>query len=135
MTFGKATPKGEGMRVEEYGPPLTDKELLKQAQEYIKSLRKNVENLEGDAMRYRRLRQLEVVIMAEDGAKYLKKGELDNYLDELPMHNKPVTRFEIIKEITPALNKLFGEEYDKYEAERLEELEKIASEGAFNDKT
>lgn len=134
MTFGKATPKGEGMRVEEYGPPLTDKQLLEQAQQYIKSLRKNIDNLEGDAMRYRRLRQLEVVIMAEDGAKYLKGYDLDEYIDELPMHNKPVTRFEIIKEITPALNKLFGEEYDKYESERLEELEKIASEGAFNDK-
>ena len=81
MTFGKATPKGEGMRVEEYGPPLTDKELLRQAQEYIKSLRKTVDNLEGDAMRYRRLRQLEVVIMAEDGAKYLQNGDLDAYID------------------------------------------------------
>lgn len=121
MTFGKAVAKGEGARVEEYGPPLTDKELLKQAQEYIKSLRKNVENLEGDAMRYRRLRQLEVVIMAEDGAKYLKKGELDVYIDELPARNT-LTRFEILKEMTPALNKLFGDEYDKYEAERMEAL-------------
>jgi len=105
-------------------------EKLREAQEYIKRLTKQVSNLEGDAMRYRRLRQLEVVIMAEDGAKYLKKGELDVYIDELPMHNKPITRFEIIKEMTPALNKLFGEEYDKYEAERLKELGKIASEEA-----
>ncbi len=81
MTFGKATPKGEGARVEAYSPPLTDKELLMQAQQYIKSLRKTIDTLEGDAMRYRRLRQLEVLIMGEDGAKYLKGSDLDEYID------------------------------------------------------
>lgn len=120
MTFGKAVAKGEGQIVSEYRE-LSDKEKLHEAQEYIKSLRKQIEATEGDAMRYRRLRQLEVVIMAEDGAKYLKRGELDVYIDELPYKGQ-LNRFEILKEMTPALNKLFGEEYDKYEAKRLEAI-------------
>ena len=135
MTFGKAVPKGEGARVEEYSPPLTDKELLKQAQEYIKSMRKQINNLEGDAMRYRRLRQLEVVIMAEDGAKYLRKGELDVYIDELPARNT-FTRSELLKELTPALNKVFGEEYEKYAAEHADKLaEHFDREAVLNVKT
>ena len=120
MTFGKAVAKGEGQIVDEYRE-LSVQEKLHEAQEYIKRLKKNVDEFQGNAMRYRRLRQLEVVIMAEDGAKYLKGSDLDDYIDELPARN-PLTRFEILKEMTPALNKLFGEEYDKYEAERLEAI-------------
>ena len=99
-----------------------EKEKLREAQEYIKRLNKNNENLQGDAMRYRRLRQLEVVIMAEDGAKYLKGADLDDYIDELPTKNKLFTRAELIKELTPALNEMFGAEYAKYQDEHKEFL-------------
>ena len=84
MSFGNATPKGEGQPVDEYRE-LSDKEKLGEAQMYIKSLKKKIDNIEGDAMLYRRLRQLEVIIMAEDGAKYLQGQALDNYLETFPM--------------------------------------------------
>jgi predicted metal-dependent hydrolase len=84
MTFGKATPKVEGGIVDEYRE-LSDKEKLYEAQQYMKELKRRIDALEGDAMLYRRLRQLEVVIMAEDGAKYLKGKQLDDYLETFPM--------------------------------------------------
>lgn len=121
MTFGKATPKGEGQIVSEYRE-LSDKAKLHEAQEYIKSLRKQVSNLEDDAMRYRRLRQLEVVIMAEDGAKYLKGYDLDEYIDDLPTKNKLFTRADLLKELTPALNAAFGQEYQRYQDEHGAEI-------------
>jgi lipoate-protein ligase A len=127
--------KGEGQIVDEY-KELSDKAKLHEAQTYIKSLRSQVSNLEDDAMRYRRMRMLEVVIMAEDGAKYLKGHDLDEYLDSLPTRKGPITRADLLKELTPALNNIFGEEYAKYEAEHGEEFEKLASkEAVFNDKT
>jgi hypothetical protein len=76
--------KGEGQIVSEYRE-LSDKEKLHEAQKYMKELKRRIDALEGDAMLYRRLRQLEVVIMAEDGAKYLKGQALDNYLETFPM--------------------------------------------------
>lgn len=121
MTFGKAVPKGEGQIVSEYRE-ISDKAKLHEAQEYIKSLRKQVSNLEDDAMRYRRLRQLEVVIMAEDGAKYLKGYDLDEYIDELPTKNKLFTRADLLKELTPALNAAFGQEYQRYQDEHGAEI-------------
>jgi hypothetical protein len=114
MTYRQTPVKGEGQIVSEYRE-MSDKEKLHEAQQYMKSLRKQVSDLEDDSMRYRRLRQLEVVIMAEDGAKYLKGSELDEYLDNLPA--KRFTRAELLKELTPALNNIFGAEYAKYEAE------------------
>lgn len=123
MTFGDAKPKGEGRIVDEYRE-LSDKEKLSQAREYIKSLKKQVDATAEDSLRYRRLRQLEVVIMAEDGAKYLKGEELDDYLDNLPMLSG-LRRADILKELLPGLNQMFGMEYSKYEKEHKE---------AFNDK-
>ena len=134
MTYRKAPIKGEGQIVDEYRE-LSEKEKLREAQEYIKRLKKTVDSLEDDAMRYRRMRQLEVIIMAEDGAKYLKGKELDDYIDTMPMKNRAFTRAELLKELTPALNNIFGEEYAKYEAEHGAEiaahLEKME---ALNDK-
>jgi hypothetical protein len=98
-----------------------EKEKLREAQEYIKRLKKTVDSLEGDAMLYRRLRQLEVIIMAEDGAKYLKGKELDDYIDCLP-HRGPISRADLLKELTPVLNEMFGAEYAKYQAEHKEFL-------------
>lgn len=133
MSFGKAPIKGEGQIVSEYRE-LSDKEKLREAQEYIKRLKKTVDSLEGDAMLYRRLRQLEVIIMAEDGAKYLKGKELDDYIDCLP-HRGPISRADLLKELTPALNEMFGAEYERYQAEHGAEiaahLEKME---ALNDK-
>jgi len=119
MTYRQTPIKGEGQIVSEY-KELSDKEKLHEAQEYIKSLKKQVDATAEDSMRYRRMRQLEVVIMAEDGAKYLKGAELDEYLDNLPA--KRFSRAELLKELTPALNNIFGEEYAKYEAEHKEFL-------------
>lgn len=130
MTFGKATPKVEGGIVDEYRE-LSDKEKLHEARQHMKDLKKRVDALQGDAMLYRRLRQLEVIIMAEDGAKYLKGKELDDYIDCLP-HRGPISRADVLKELVPALNNLFGVEYEKYSEEHAEEFEKLASEEAFN---
>lgn len=118
MTFGKAVAKGEGQIVGEYRE-LTLQENFNNAVERIKRQQKTIDNLEGDAMRYRRLRQLEVIIMAEDGAKYLKGKDLDHYIDDLPMREKSF-RAQMINELVPALNKLFGDEYAKYSAEHKE---------------
>jgi len=113
---------------------MDEKQKLREAQEYIKSLKKQIDATAEDSLRYRRMRQLEVVIMAEDGAKYLKGKELDDYIDCLP-HRGPVSRAEVLKELLPALNNLFGVEYAKYQdahgAEIAAHLEKME---AFNDK-
>ena len=97
-----------------------EKEKLREAQDYVKRLRKQLNDTEGDAMRYRRMRQLEVVIMAEDGAKYLKGAELDEYLDNLPA--KRFSRAELLKELTPGLNAVVSEEYAKYQDEHAEHI-------------
>ena len=44
--------------------------------------RENAKSLELDHERYNTLRELDVMIMGKDGAKYLKRAELDKYLDE-----------------------------------------------------
>jgi hypothetical protein len=115
MSFGKAPIKGEGQIVSEY-KELSDKEKLREAQEYIKRLKKTVDSLEDDAMRYRRMRQLEIVIMAEDGAKYLKGKELDDYIDTLPARG-PISRAEFMKDSLAELTKVFDEEYTRYKKE------------------
>jgi hypothetical protein len=115
MIFGKAVAKGEGQIVSEYRE-LSDKEKLSQALEHNTRLRKRVGDLEEDSLRYRRMRQLEVVIMAEDGAKYLKGKELDEYIDSLPYARQggPLRSAQFIKEATPLLNEVFAKEYAKY---------------------
>jgi len=120
MSFGKAVAKGEGQIVDEYRE-LSDKEKLHQAQQYIKRLRNQIDGIKGEAMLYRRLRQLEVIIMAEDGAKYLKGVDLDRYIDDLP-HIGGFTRTELLKELVPVLNSLFGEEYERYQTEHGVEI-------------
>lgn len=137
MTYRRTPIKGEGQIVDEYRE-LSDKEKLHEAQQYIKEQRKQIENLQEDAMRYRRLRQLEVIIiiMAEDGAKYLKRGELDKYIDELPSQNKMFSRAQMLKELTPALNNLFGAEYERYQAEHGAMIDAhLDAMEALNDKT
>ena len=99
---------------------LTLKEKLLQANEHAKILKKKIDNLQDDAMRYRRLRQLEVVIMAEDGAKYLKGKDLDGYIDDLPA--RTLTSAQFTKVAKTALNQVFAEEYDRYKAEVMENV-------------
>lgn len=112
--------KGEGQIVSEYRE-LSDKEKLHEAQQYIKSLKKQIDATAEDSMRYRRMRQLEVVIMAEDGAKYLKGKDLDDYIDSVP-HMGGITRAQIMKEMLPGLNKVFSEEYKKYIDDHAEHI-------------
>ena len=121
MTYRQTPIKGEGQIVDEYRQ-LSDKEKLSQALEHNTRLRKRVGDLEEDAMRYRRLRQLEVVIMAKEGVEYLKEHDLDEYIDNLPMRKGPITRADLLKELTPALNKAFGEEYQRYQDEHGAEI-------------
>lgn len=133
MSFGKAPIKGEGMSVD-YGREMTDKEKLREAQQYIKELNKQINNTQEDAMRYRRIRQLEVVIMAEEGAKYLKGKELDDYLDTFPA--RTLSRAEVLKELLPGLNTLFGAEYAKYQEEHAAHIDaQISAEAFLNEKT
>ena len=109
--------KGEGMAVE-YDREMTTEEKLREAQDYVKRLRKQLNDTEGDAMRYRRIRQLEVVIMAEDGAKYLKGKELDDYIDCLP-HRGPITSAQFTEAARAVLVEAFDSEYAKTHADKL----------------
>lgn len=110
---------------ETYDREMTTEEKLRETQDYVKRLRKQLNDTEGDAMRYRRMRMLEVVIMAEDGAKYLKGHDLDEYLDSLPTRKGPISRADLLKELTPALNNLFGVEYEKYAVEHADKLAEL----------
>lgn len=66
---------------------------------------------------YKNLRQKEVVVMEEEGALYLKGADLDRYCRKItPTHS----RAALVKELLPALSKLFGDEYEKY-AEAIDE--------------
>lgn len=116
MTYRQTPIKGEGQIVSEYRQ-LSLKEQLEEARERIKAQQEQIHDLRNEAARYRRMRQLEVVIMAEDGAKYLKGAELDEYLDALPYARQGTMRAQMLKELTPALNNIFGEEYAKYQEE------------------
>lgn len=121
MTYRQTPIKAEGQIVDEYRE-LSDKEKLREAQQYMKEQRKQIENLQEDSMRYRCMRQLEVVIMAEDGAKYMKGKELDEYIDNLPTKNRVMSRADLLKELTPALNTVFGVEYAKYQKEHAAKM-------------
>lgn len=66
---------------------------------------------------YKNLRKKEVIVMEEEGALYLKGADLDRYCRKItPTHS----RAALVKELLPALSKLFGDEYEKY-AEAIDE--------------
>ena len=68
---------------------------------------------------YRNLRKKEVIVMEEEGALYLKGKDLDAYCRKI---TPSVSRAELLKELLPGLNALFGTEYAKYEKEYGKEL-------------
>jgi len=68
---------------------------------------------------YRNLRKKEVIVMEEEGALYLKGKDLDAYCRKI---TPSVSRAELLKELLPGLNALFGAEYKKYEKEYGKEL-------------
>ena len=63
---------------------------------------------------YKNLRKKEVIVMEEEGALYLKGKDLDAYCRKI---TPSVSRAELLKELLPGLNALFGAEYAKYEKE------------------
>jgi hypothetical protein len=99
----------------------TLEEQLRQAREHIMLQQKRIDETSDNAMRYSRIRRLELVIMAEDGARYLKGTELDAYLDDLPPRG-PLVRAQMLKELTPVLNTVFSEEYQRYQDEHAEHI-------------
>lgn len=99
-----------------YNP--TPEQKIKDLEELVLSLRTRMTNQAQDVQRYRRLQRLEVVIMAEDGAKYFKGEELDEYLDNLPpARARPISSTQFTQAAKTALNQVFTEEYDRYKAE------------------
>jgi hypothetical protein len=106
---------------ETYDREMTTEEKLREAQDYVKRLRKQLNDTDGDAMRYRRMRQLEVVIMAEDGAKYLKGAELDEYIDSLPYARQggPLRSAQFTEAAKAVLVEAFDSEYAKTHADKL----------------
>lgn len=105
---------------------MNEAQALKQKNDFLMKevdrLRERIGDLNVSAARYNRLRRLELIVMAEDGAKYLKGADLDEYIDELPKESKLFTRAELLKELTPALNNIFDDEYAKYQNEHKEFL-------------
>ncbi len=71
---------------------------------------------------YKNLRQKEVIVMEEEGALYLKGADLDRYCRKI---TPSFSRAEVVKELLPALSKLFGDEYEKYN----EAIEKELNDG------
>lgn len=84
---------------------------IKQLEREINSMTETIKAQRLDTMRYNKLRRLEVVIMSEDGAKYLKGTDLDKYLDRLVPHR---TRADILDEALNTINKAFATEYSKH---------------------
>ena len=68
---------------------------------------------------YKNLRKKEVIVMEEEGALYLKGKDLDAYCRKI---TPSVSRAELLKELLPGLNALFGAEYVKYEKELKEAI-------------
>lgn len=60
---------------------------------------------------YKNLRQKEVIVMEEEGALYLKGADLDRYCRKI---TPSFSRAEVLKQLMPGLNALFGMEYEKY---------------------
>jgi hypothetical protein len=95
----------------------TKAELL----ERINELENSITNCNSMTRWYNNLRKKEIVVL--DGeARYLTGDDLDEYCKSITP--SVVTHQELLKELTPALNNLFGQEYAKYETEYKE---------AFND--
>lgn len=68
---------------------------------------------------YKNLRKKEVIVMEEEGALYLKGVDLDRYCRKI---TPTLSRAELLKELLPGLNQLFGAEYAKYEKELKETI-------------
>lgn len=68
---------------------------------------------------YRNLRKKEVIVMEEEGALYLKGEDLDAYCRKI---TPSVSRAELLKELLPGLNVLFGKEYKKYAQEHAQHV-------------
>ena len=93
---------------------------IKQLEREINSMAETIRANRVDVRRYHKLRRLEVVIMSEDGAKYLKGRDLDKYLDELKV---ALTRKIIIDEALEVMNKAFATEYSKHASNTRSESE------------
>lgn len=68
---------------------------------------------------YKNLRKKEVIVMEEEGALYLKGVDLDRYCRKI---TPSFSRTQLLKELMPGLNALFGAEYAKYEKELKETI-------------
>jgi hypothetical protein len=84
---------------------------LRELGEQIKAMEETIKAQRLDTRRYNKLRGLEIVIMSDDGAKYLKGTDLDKYLDRLVQHR---TRADILDEALATINKAFATEYSKH---------------------
>jgi hypothetical protein len=84
---------------------------IKQLEREINSMAETIKAQRLDTQRYNKLRRLELVIMSDDGAKYLKGTDLDKYLDRLVQHR---TRSDILAEALDTINKAFATEYSKH---------------------
>ena len=104
---------------QEYNP--TPEQKIKDLEELVLSLRTRLATQSQDVQRFRRLHRLEVVVMAEDGARYLKGDELSEYLDNMPPAGlRPMTSAQFTKVATPVINQVFAEEYARYQAEHAD---------------
>jgi hypothetical protein len=84
---------------------------IKQLEREINAMAETIKAQRLDTQRYNKLRRLEIVIMSDDGAKYLKGTDLDKYLDRLVQHR---TRADILDEALATINKAFATEYSKH---------------------
>jgi hypothetical protein len=86
----------------------TKAELL----ERINELETSITNCNTMTRWYNNLRKKEIVVL--DGeARYLTGDDLDEYCKSITP--AVVSRQQLLRELTPALNNLFGQEYAKYE--------------------
>ena len=81
--------------------------LLKQ----VEAMQETIKAQRLDTQRYSKLRRLEIVIMSEDGAKYLKGGDLDKYIDGFDLR---LTKKQVIDDALKIINDTFYTEYSKY---------------------
>lgn len=70
---------------------------------------------------YKNLRKKEVIVMEEEGALYLKGIDLDRYCRKITP-DAVLSRAQLLKELLPGLNQLFGAEYDEYQKRHGKEL-------------
>ena len=84
---------------------------IKQLEREINAMAETIKAQRLDTQRYNKLRRLEIVIMSDDGAKYLKGTDLDKYLDGITV---PLTKKQIIDEALKIMNDTFYTEYNKH---------------------